>query len=188
MGWQHSGAVWSAAPVTADFLSVAQVAAQCRISGADEDVLLSGLGRAAVAHVERAANRLMPQRACLLRLPCLPSGRTAVVLPGGIVASVASITVDAVTVDLTGLEIMGDSPAQVVPGADWPVATGIGWPVRIAYVAGHAAPADAPELTAAALMVAAELFERREAQLDGTRVGENPAVAALIGALRIMPR
>lgn len=188
MGWQHSGAVWSAAPVTTDFLTPEQLAVQCRVSAPDEAVLLTGMGRAAVAHVERATNRLLSQRSCVLRLPCLPTGRTGVELPGGIVASVTSITVDGTAISLTGLEIMGDSPVQIVPAADWPVASGDTYPVRITYLAGYATSADAPEMMAAALMVAAELFERRESQVEGMRVGENPAVAALIGAVRIMPR
>jgi uncharacterized phiE125 gp8 family phage protein len=188
MGWQHPGAVWSAAPVTTDFLSIATLRAQLRITGQDEDVLLTGMGRAAVAHVERASNRLMVSRTCVLRLPYLPDGITAVNLPGGVVSAVSEIMVDGAAINLTGLTIIGESPAQIVPASDWPLVADEGFAVRITYIAGYAAATDCPELTAAALMVAADLFERREAQVDAGKIMDNSAVAALIGAVRIIPR
>lgn len=188
MSWEHEQAVFSAAAVTADFLTLADIKAQCRIDSSEEDTLLSALGRAAVAHVERATGRLMVQRTCVLRLPTLPTGRTSINLPGGAVSSVTSIEVDGSSISLTGLEIIGDSPAQIAMATDWPTPATTGWPVRITYVAGYMTAIDAPELRIAALMLAGDLYERREAQIDVARVAENPVVAAMIGAVRIIPR
>jgi uncharacterized phiE125 gp8 family phage protein len=136
----------------------------CRVSGPDDDAVLTAYEAAAVEAVERWTQRLLTPRAVTLRLPNLPLGRMPIELPGGRVSAVASVT--ALEAEMPAFEFLGDSPALLVPAADWPVLTGAeGYPVTITYTAGYATvPAD---LVHAVKLIAAEMYERRENATEG---------------------
>jgi hypothetical protein len=104
-------------------------------------------------------------------------------LPGGEVGSITSVTADDLSV--SGVTFFGDSPAVLLPGAEWPVVTGKGYPVVVIYEAGFAICP--PDLKAAIKILAAELFERRANSEEGP-INEVPLSASvLIEPWRIRP-
>lgn len=147
-----------------------------------EDDQIVACELAAAAAVERHTQRLLVSRAVTLRLPGLPEGRCPVELPGGIVTAVSSVEADGAAI--SGAVAYGHSPAVLVPASDWPVVTGVGYPVVIQYTAGFATvPAD---LVAAVKLWSGHLFANREAV--GAPMSEVPlALQALVAPNRIHP-
>jgi uncharacterized phiE125 gp8 family phage protein len=161
------GRVWNPAPPpAAALLSAQDLRQQVRIDHSDEDTLLAAMIAAAVSHVETFTQRLLVQRACTLRLECLPEGRVPLALPGGPVASLSAISVEGVALVPGDFEAIGDSPARLIPAADWPAITEDGYPVEIAYQAGYPTGACPADLVAAVRILAAELYRNREATVD----------------------
>ena len=157
MVYRPRNRVYVPAPATATVVQLQDVKDHLRVTHNDEDYLIQQFIGAAVAIVERRTQRLLSQRQVVLRLPGLPTGFCPIELPGGVVANVTSVLVGAVAV--TGALAYGDSPAQLVPAAEWPASDADGYPVVITYQAGFvAAPAD---LAIAVRMIAADLYERR---------------------------
>lgn len=175
--------VWSAAAATAPCVPYSAMAEHLRIADNTEAALIDGYTLAAQRMIERRIQRLLTRRTATLRLPGLPTGNCPVELPGGEVGAITSVTVDGTAV--TGSTVAGDSPAVLLPAADWPVVTGQGYPVEIVYTVGFAIlPAD---LRAAVMLLAAELFERR-ANADAASLSEVPVSAqALMETWRIRP-
>lgn len=120
---------------TASIVSLADLKAHLRVDGDDEDARIMGLGLTGTAYVEKWTQRALSPRDATLRLSSVPAGATPLALPGGVVNSLASLTVDGVAV--LGLSVVGDSPARVVPSADWPLPTGDGFPVVVTYSVGY---------------------------------------------------
>jgi uncharacterized phiE125 gp8 family phage protein len=167
----------------ASVVSTADLKAHLRVDFADEDAAIEDMGLAATALVERWTQRILSPRSAVLRLAALPPGATPLALPGGLVNSLTSLVVDGVA--LAGLTVIGDSPAVVVPDADWPVATGSGFPVVVTYNVGYAM---APEpLRHAVKLIAAELYERRSNGVTGTMTTPPVSAEYLMSAYRIRP-
>lgn len=159
MGYRPRGRKMLVAdPGTASVVSLPDLRAHLRVSELEPEftVQIASCARAAVDAIERETQRLLIPRQVTLLLPGLPSSRGAVELPGGRVASVASVTVDGQAV--AGFEVYGDSPAVLVPDADWPVVTGEGYPVEIVYTAGYQSVP--PALVSAIKMMVEDLFDR----------------------------
>ncbi len=129
-----------------------------RIPSSRDDLAMQSFLTAAQDRVERISHRLLTARACVLRLMMTPGGSDPIELPGGIVASITSVTVDGVAV--TGCTCYGDSPARLYPAAAWPVAIGTVYPVVVTYVAGYATIPQS--LRVAIKMLAGEMNNRRE--------------------------
>ena len=72
------------------------------------------------------------------------------------------------------------------PSLSWignmPVLSDAGWPVRIVITAGQARATPAQQV--AVLMLAADLYERREASVQGTIITANPAYDAIVSSIR----
>ena len=184
MGWRPRDRVVSFAPLSQAVVALAAMRLHLRIdeNDASENAVIEACESAAVAAIERAIQRLLVPRQVVLRLPSLPGGRGPVELPGGDVQSLTSVEVGGSAI--AGSEVLGGSPAVLVPAADWPVLEPGGWPVTITYVAGFAQVP--PDLLAAVKLWAAHLFEHREAV--GPAMSEIPlAVSALIAPHRIAP-
>ena len=163
MTYRPRSRIWTPAALTAGAVPLAQIKDHVRVTDTSEDFLLGQYCQSATAAVERWTQRLLVSRQCVLRLQCLPSGQEPIELPGGVVSSVTSVIADAVAI--TGSVALGDSPAALVPNADWPVVTGEGYPVVITYVAGFVAvPMD---LQHAVKMLVAEMYERRANAVEG---------------------
>ena len=176
--------IWTVADLTAAAVSLTAMNAHLRVDGNDEDTLVEALSRAATLAVEKYTQRLLVRREAVLRLPCLPVGRTPVDLPGGVIGSVTSMTVDGLA--FTAFEVIGSAPALLVPTQDWPVAVGEGYPVSITYQCGPATvPAD---LAAAVKMMASEMFERRSNASEASLMTVPLSAQALMAPHRIYPR
>lgn len=176
--------IWTLADLAAPAVSVAAIKSQVRDDGADEDDVVLAAALAATRAVEKFTQRALVQRQATLRARCLPSGRDGLRLPGGVVTSVASVTVEGAA--FTGFEILGSSPAWLVPNTDWPVVTEEGYPVTVIYTCGPAQVS--ADLLMAVRLIAAELFERRS-DASELSLSEVPVSArALMMPHRILPR
>lgn len=157
--------------------------AHLRLSDASEAGLVDGYTMAAQVTIERRIQRLLSRRTATLRLPGLPATDEPVELPGGEIGAVTSMTADGAAV--TGTTFAGDSPALLLPAANWPVVTGQGYPVVITYTVGFLTVP--PDLRAAVMLLAAELYERR-ANASEAALSEVPLSAqALMETWRIRP-
>jgi uncharacterized phiE125 gp8 family phage protein len=135
-----------------------------RIVDSEQDALITSYGIAATAMAESWTQRVLVQREAVLSLECLPTGKTPIELPGGCVSSIISMFVDGV--EVTGLSVIGHSPALLFPSADWPTVTGDGYAVTITYQSGFdAVPFD---LQQAILILVGELDKNRENTSDGS--------------------
>lgn len=168
MGFKRiPGRVWTPAlPPPNALVSLQDLRLQVRIDHSDEDTRLTAFIAAAVSQIEIFTQRLLVQRACTLRLECLPDGRVPLALPGGHVASLTAMTVEGTALTLAEFEPIGDSPARLLPAADWPAITEEGYPVEIAYVAGYPVGQCPADLVVAVAMLAAEMYRNREATTD----------------------
>lgn len=176
--------IWTVADLTTAAVSSTDMNLHLRVDGNDEDALVDAFAHAATLAVEKYTGRILVRREAVLRLPCLPHGRTAVDLPGGVVGSVTSMTVDGVA--FTAFEVIGNSPALMVPAQDWPVTVGEGYPVTVTYQCG---PENVPaDLAVAVKMLASEMFERRSNASEATLMTVPLSAQALMAPHRIYPR
>lgn len=183
MNYAPRNRVWSVAALTTPCVSLAEMQGHLRVTDAAEAAQIIGFTMAAQGMVERRIQRLLTRRTATLRLPGLPAGNCPVELPGGEVASLTSMTADAVAV--TGTAFFGDSPAVLVPADEWPVVTGEAYPVVISYEVGFAAaPAD---LKAAVMLLASDLFEHRANSEVGPLTEIPLSAQALMETWRIRP-
>lgn len=161
--------VFEPQPPAATVVTDAELQAHAIVGAAEDLPLLRLYLAAAVEMVERHTQRLLGARSCRLRLCGFPQGAAALELPGGRVSAVTAIRIDSVPATIP-LAIAGESPARLVPVDPWPAVTGSGLAVEIDYVAGYAevtagdygsgVPA---ALKVAAMQIAAEMFEQRQA-------------------------
>lgn len=156
----------------------------CRIDTLDESAVLHRLALAATLAVEKEAQRVLVQRQAVLRVNYLPVGRCPLTLPGGAVSAVTAMTIEGAA--FTAFEVIGESPARMIPTTDWPTLTQDGYPVSVTYTVGPAIPP--ADLSVAVLMLAAEMFERRSEGNEGPVSRVPVSAASLIGRRRIMPR
>lgn len=163
MAYRPRTRICTSAALTAGVVDLFELKEHLRVTHNEEDAYITGLGIAATLAVERWVQRLLTVRAATLRLTDLPSGQCPIELPGGAVASVTSVTADGVVI--AGCTALGDSPALLIPAADWPVVTGEGYPVEIVYQVGMATvPAD---LLHAVKMIVADMYDARSSAIDG---------------------
>lgn len=184
--------VWTAAAPPGPVVTVDQLRAHTRIDSDSEDSLLESYLAAAVEMVEGETQRLLTRRAITLRLPALPDAFTPLELPGGVVASITSVTADGEVIEPEAYDVVGDSPAMLYPLAAWPIVTGEGLPVTIIYQAGYAAEGTPPsldyganvpaDLRVAVMMIAAEMERQR------TEGSDRPVARVPVGAARAIAR
>ena len=164
MAYRPRTRIWTVAALSAGAVPTDQIREHVRVTDVAEDFLLSQYCQAATLAVERWTQRLLVSRPVVLKLQCLPSAQEPIELPGGAVSSITSIVANSVAI--TGAVALGDSPAVLVPAADWPTVTGDGYPVTITYVAGFTVvPMD---LQHAVKMLAGEMYEQRSNSVEGT--------------------
>lgn len=163
MAYRPRTRIWTPAPLTVGAVLLDDLKAHLRITHTDEDALVTSYGIAATATVEAWTQRALIQREAVLSLECLPTGKQAIELPGGAVASITSVFADGA--EITGLSVIGHSPAMLIPSADWPTVTGDGYAVTITYQVGFVAvPFD---LQQAVLIFVGELYQNRENSTEG---------------------
>ena len=163
MSYRPRSRIVTTAALAAGIVPIYDLKEHLRVTDGHDDDIIRLYGISATAAVERWTQRLLTSRQVVLKLQCLPSGREPIELPGGAVASVTSVVADLLAI--TGGVALGDSPAVLVPAADWPSVVGEGYPVTITYVAGFVAvPMD---LQHAVKMLVAEMYERRANAVEG---------------------
>lgn len=183
MAYAPRNRVWSVAAPTAACVTLGEMQAHLRLPPSFEAALIEGDVLAAQGMVERRIQRILQRRTATLRLPSLPSGNCPVELPGGEVGAITSVTADGLPV--IGTTFVGDSPALLIPSAEWPTVTGEGYPVTIVYTVGFVAvPAD---LRAAVMLLAADLFQYRTNSEAGPLVEVPLGAQALMETWRIRP-
>jgi len=175
---------WSAAALSASVVSTAELKAHLRVDGAEEDAGIGAIGLAACQYVEQWTQRLLTARTIVLRLSGLPHLAAPVELPGGVVTSITNVVVQGET--LTGYTSVGDSPALLVPDAEWPSVTANGFPVTITYVAGYTTP-PAP-LVHAVKLIAAEMFDQRRQGTEKSMTVAPVSAEYLMSLYRIAPQ
>lgn len=183
MAYRPRNRVIEIADPSGDVVSLSDLKIRARIDGDDDDADLMALAKEAVTFVEGKTLRLLFRRQVVLRLPGLPGLRDPVELPGGIVSAVSSVVADGDAI--TGAAAFGDSPAVLVPGADWPAVTGEGYPVVITYTAGYeTVPAD---LALAVKLLVAHWYKYREAVTDGAPSEVPLGLESILSRYRIRP-
>lgn len=176
MSYRPRTRIWTPAALGAGVVSLDNIKNHLRVSSDDENDYVTDIVTAATYAVERWTQRLLTVRTATLRLTDLPGAREPIELPGGAVASLTSVTADGVAI--TGGTVLGESPALLIPAADWPTVTGEGYPVIIIYQAGLATvPAD---LVHAVKMIAADMYDARSSTVEG------PTNKAMISAEYLM--
>lgn len=182
--------------IAAEPLSLADLKAHARVETADEDALLTGIAAAARDHAERHTGRAIAEQTRVLRMSGFPDiAEQYFELPGGAVRSVTSITyVDADGVqqtlapaDYEAAGGYGFAPptVQLTPGASWPdTEDGRAFPVAVTYEAGNLAVDVPPGLMYAIKMIAADMYERREAATE-MQYFENRAAVALMAPYKM---
>jgi len=180
----NANTIWTAADLTGPAVDVTTMKAHLREDGSDQDAVIDTMLHAATRTVEMFTQRLIVRRAAVLRTQSLPCGRDGLRLPGGQVHAVTTMTIEGAA--FTAFEVIGTSPAVMVPDADWPSVTQEGYPVTINYTVGPLAPS--ADLLAAVKLIAAELYERRS-NASELSLSEVPLSAkALMMPHRIMPK
>lgn len=173
-------------------LTLAEVKAQCRVDGTDEDALLAMFMAAAENHVsgrDAVTGRAMVTQVWELRIECFPRSRY-IRLPLPPLQSIDSVKYTDV-----------DGVSQTMPSTDYrlhqqyglgfvELAAGKEWPgdlideqeaVQIRFTCGYGAASAVPSaVKAAALLIAGSLYRNREADITGTIVAENPALSMLL--------
>ena len=157
MTYRPRNRIWVPAALTASAVRLNDMRAHLRVDSDTEDALIEDISKAATEAVERWTQRLLVRRQAVLSLPGLPTGLEPVELPGGEVASVISFVAQGSPV--TGAAVYGNSPAILVPSADWPVVTAEGFSVVITYSVGFATVPE--DLKAAIKLIATDLYDRR---------------------------
>jgi uncharacterized phiE125 gp8 family phage protein len=157
MAYRPRNRIWMPAALSASAVSLVDMQEHLRVSDDGDVALINDISIAATAAVEKWTQRLLVRRQVVVKLPGLPIGLCPIELPGGQVGAVETFTAEGVAV--TGAAVYGDSPAVLVPSAEWPVVTDKGYPVTITYTVGYlTVPQD---LKAAVKLIASDLYERR---------------------------
>lgn len=157
MAYRPRNRVFTPAALASSAVRLDDMKLHLRVDHDAEDGLIEDISRSATAAVEKWTQRLLIRRSAVLNLPGLPVGQCPVELPGGEVASVASVVAQGSPV--TGSTVFGDSPALLVPSTDWPIITAEGFPVVITYTVGFAAVPE--DLKSAVKLIASDLYDRR---------------------------
>jgi uncharacterized phiE125 gp8 family phage protein len=150
MAYRPRNRIWMPAALSASAVSLVDMQEHLRVSDDGDVALINDISIAATAAVEKWTQRLLVRRQVVVKL-------CPIELPGGQVGAVETFTAEGVAV--TGAAVYGDSPAVLVPSAEWPVVTDKGYPVTITYTVGYlTVPQD---LKAAVKLIASDLYERR---------------------------
>lgn len=167
--------IWTIADLPGPAVALADMKSHLREDSAEQDAVITAALLAATRAVEKHTQRVLVQRTATLRSAVLPSGRAGLRLPGGRVSGTPSVTIEGAS--FVAFEVIGDSPAFMVPNAEWPTLTREGYPVSVTYTVGPTTAS--PDLLAAVKLIAAELYERRS---DGSEmsISSVPVSAAML--------
>ena len=188
-GVQHFSLTRTVAPAD-HAVSLEQAKCMLRLppDDSDEDVFLETLIDAVTAEVENFLGRSIITQTWKYTLDCFPC---MIQLPRPPLLSVASITYidtdessQTLSSSVYQVDVLSD-PARIMEaaGQSWPSTSGESLnAVTVTYTACYGADTtDTPaNIQAAILMMVNDLYNNREAQILGTIVSDNPAVARLL--------
>lgn len=183
-------------PPTLEPLLVEDLRRHLRLDTAEEDFLLETWLVAARRHVEAYTGAALMPQTWELRLDDFPP-EDEIELPRHPTQASASIqyvdhvgtlqTFAGANYELAGPADPSGAAARVVlgHGKAWPTARGHAGDVRITFSAGYAERKEVPpEILSAILLVAADLYANREAQITEGSFAPNPTVRTLLAAHR----
>lgn len=159
-------------PPTFEPVTLAQVKANCRIDGADEDALIGTLISAAREMAEQITGRSLATQTWERVLDAFPCGEIELYNPPvAAIVSVKYIDLDGVeqTLDSSLYALDSDSsPAWLLPawGTDWPTARDSANALRVRYTAGYAEGACPQAIQHWLLAMVAHAYRNREAASD----------------------
>lgn len=186
---------WSGFKVTVDPTSepveVAEARDFCRIDVSDDDALLAALISAARQGVERTLNRALVTQTLAATWDGWPRGNVFVLprgAPLGSVSSVAYVDGDGDSQTLSSDVYVVDTYAQ--PGRvalawnqTWPTAREQANAITVTYVAGYGDGEDVPAaIRMGILSMVADVYEHREAFVEGQALQVNRTTRFLLGA------
>ncbi len=171
--------------------TVGDMKLQCRVDHDLDDIILSACVRAARQAIEEEYSTALVPTTCTLRLDRFPfdCGYGEIQLRMGHVSAIESIQyvdTNGVTQTLAGSAYSLDSaniPARVRPafGTSWPSTRDVMNAVTVTFTAGYATPDAVPQNTKAALLlIASELYDKREPTVTGLSIAEVPTFRGLL--------
>lgn len=178
-------------PPAAEPVSLELAKAHMKVSNAVEDTLVELYVKAAREHCEAITGARFIHQTWELALDAFPDG--AIELPGYPLSSVTSVEYldengDPQAVD-AGLLVLDTfkRPGWVTCSEDWPATQDTINAVRVTYVVGFGAAADAvpSDIVNAILLAAGDLYENRQGRQKDA-LNENPAVDALLWPYRTL--
>ncbi|MBB98429.1 MAG: hypothetical protein CML67_02650 [Rhodobacteraceae bacterium] len=180
-------------PPALEPVTLEEARAHLRVSGTEEDPLISRLIMAARQHLERVARRALLTQGWRLYLDAWPPGRI-IRLPVGPVQSVDSITVydgDGLPMPLAAADHRLDGqaePPRLRVAAAAPAAISGFNGIEVEFTAGYGADADAvPQpLRQAILVLVAHWFDGRAAGFDLATAGVPAGWSALLAPYRML--
>lgn len=168
-----------------------EMKAHARIDDADNDATISGMIAAARRWIEAFTHRALITQTYVYKIDAFPGPTTTVIaLPGGNTQSVTSIAyldTDGNSQTWAASKYITDlvsEPALIglAYDEDWPSIREWDLPITITYPAGYGDdPGDVPEeLRTAIKILAAELYENREASIIGAPISSVPWGAQML--------
>lgn len=186
-------------PPAAEPVSLTEAKLHCKVDGSAEDTLFTAWIAAARMAVESYTNRaLLTQtwRVTYDAFPCAGKWLELPKPPFGTLSKIQARAADGTYADATlgDFDVLAPAgphamPASIGPKPDkaWPVPewTGAG-SARFEFTAGYGAAGSEPAmLKAAILLLVADMYTNREAQIVGTIVEYNAAVKRLLDPFRV---
>ncbi|SDT98968.1 head-tail connector protein [Stappia sp. ES.058] len=180
-------------PPAQEPVTLEEARAHLRVSGTEEDPLISGLIAAARQHLERATRRALITQGWRLYLDAWPPGRI-IRLPVAPVFSVDGITVydgEGLPVVLTAADFRLDGhaePPRLRVAAAAPAAMSGFNGIEVEFTAGYGADGDAvpPALRQAILVLVAHWFDNRAAGFDLATAAVPVGWSALLEPYRML--
>lgn len=178
---------------TASPVTVAEVKANARIDGDDEDALVAAYIAAAVRSIEEMTGRALMAQTWDYKTYGL-KGNRKIKLPKVPVSAISAVTYfdrDNAEQSLSAgnfLLYTADDKAIVQPsdGTDWPSTYDRPDAVKITFVAGYSSASDVPEgLRQAVILLATHWFEHRAPVGDGKAMPIPFAIEHLVGLDRV---
>lgn len=147
-------------------VSVAEAKANLRVDHDEDDALIEGLIRAAMAFAQRYLSYPVGAQTFDLVLDAFPSSEIGIPYPLASVDSVSYVDADGVTQIVTADNYVADPSGWIVPAVDWPSSMSVINAVTVRFTTSEAVPDDVRQ---AILLLVGHYYEHREAAGDDVK-------------------